>query len=70
MSMLDELRDTLRSIQDARAVIVVHPDDEQSVRTAVNALALVAPRIEVAQYAQQGQALVFPDPSAPQMVVP
>jgi hypothetical protein len=68
--MLEELRQTLQEIEDARALIVCHPDDEASIRLAVDAIAVIAPRIEVNRYATPGQALVFPDPSAFRTIIP
>ena len=68
--VIEELRRMLQEIEDARAVVVCHPDDEQSVRLAVRAIAVVAPRIVVNKHLQPGQALVFPNPSAGRMVIP
>jgi hypothetical protein len=70
MSMIEELRAALQSVPDGRVVIVCHPEDETTVRLLVGACTVVAPRIEVSRWAQAGEPTVFPDPSAPQTIVP
>ena len=58
---LSDLQEMLQRIEDARSVIVVNPDDEQTARQAVAMLpfGIIAPRVEVNPNVPAGQAYCF-----------
>lgn len=58
---MEGLANLLAEIESMRPTLIVHPDDEQGVREAIDKLGwdTIAPRIEVTQLARPGQVYMF-----------
>jgi hypothetical protein len=58
--MIEELQKMMRRIEDARALIVCHPDDQPTVQTAIRGLDAIAPNVQVNRWVKPGEILIFP----------
>lgn len=64
--MNDELWWQLLTLDRPNAVVVVHPHDEQAVRSALAQMfAAGGPEVQVSELAKPGQAHVIPEPARP-----